>query len=300
MDQLQVDRSMTLPPYTPSHPTKFELSYPPPTLQNPITPIYRSQSFLPPLSDGSPPEYRHSLQTIDSTLKPAYILHFDASTKNTILKTPEGQKVTSISFLKPRRQTVTTFLTSDVDAQTLAGSSFTLRDDEDDDNNEDDQQQEEEEYAEEVNSILLDPTVPAKQTITLSSHKYFHTKGTKFTTKSGTSYRWQKSINPSSTPSISSIKGIPKLTALPHSTFVLTRSPPKSQRTPGSTEIVGRIKITEGSSLKAMLELKGGQEELSEAMFLGSAIAVLKKLDLKAARQKAQRSLPQNLVQITF
>jgi hypothetical protein len=49
-----------------------------------------------------------------------------------------------------------------------------------------------------------------------------------------------------------------------------------------------------------MLELKGGQEELSEAMFLGSAIAVLKKLDLKAARQKAQRSLPQNLVQITF
>ncbi|KAF3279738.1 hypothetical protein TWF970_003773 [Orbilia oligospora] len=300
MDQLQVNMSMTLPPYTPSHPTKFELSYPPPTLQNPITPIYRSQSFLPPLSDGSPPEYRHSLQTIDSTLKPAYILHFDASTKNTILKTPEGQKVTSISFLKPRRQTVTTFLTSDVDAQTLAGSSFTLRDDEDDDNNEDVQEEEEEEYAEEVNSILLDPTVPAKQTITLSSHKYFHTKGTKFTTKSGTSYRWQKSINPSSTPSISSIKGIPKPTALPHSTFVLTRTPPKSQRTPGSTEIVGRIKITEGSSLKAMLELKGGQEELPEAMFLGSAIAVLKKLDLKAARQKAQRSLPQNLVQITF
>ncbi|KAF3130336.1 hypothetical protein TWF594_010398 [Orbilia oligospora] len=275
MDQLQVDMSMTLPPYTPSHPTKFELSYPPPTLQNPITPIYRSQSFLPPLSDGSPPEYRHSLQTIDSTLKPAYILHFDASTKNTILKTPEGQKVTSISFLKPRRQTVTTFLTSDVDTQTLAGSSFTLRDDEDDDDNNNENEQEyaaEEEYAEEVNPILLDPTVPAKQTITLSSHKYFHTKGTKFTTKS----------------------------ALPHSTFVLTRSPPKSQRTPGSTEIVGRIKITEGSSSKAMLELKGGQEELSEAIFLGSAIAVLKKLDLKAARQKAQRSLPQNLVQITF
>ncbi|KAF3081310.1 hypothetical protein TWF569_002250 [Orbilia oligospora] len=302
MDQLQVDMSMTLPPYTPSHPTKFELSYPPPTLQNPITPIYRSQSFLPPLSDGSPPEYRHSLQTIDSTLKPAYILHFDASTKNTILKTPEGQKVTSISFLKPRRQTVTTFLTSDVDTQTLAGSSFTLRDDEDDDDNNNENEQEyaaEEEYAEEVNPILLDPTVPAKQTITLSSHKYFHTKGTKFTTKSGNSYRWQKSINPS-TPSISNTKGIPKPTALPHSTFVLTRSPPKSQRTPGSTEIVGRIKITEGSSSKAMLELKGGQEELSEAIFLGSAIAVLKKLDLKAARQKAQRSLPQNLVQITF
>ncbi|KAF3196225.1 hypothetical protein TWF106_005190 [Orbilia oligospora] len=299
MDQLQVDMSMTLPPYTPSHPTKFELPYPPPNPQNPITPIYRSQSFLPPLSDGSPPEYRHSLQTIDATLKPAYILHFDASTKNTILKTPEGQKVTSISFLKPRRQTVTMFLTSDVDAQTLAGSSFTLRDDEDDDNNEDEQQEGEEEDAEEVNSILLDPTFPANQTITLSSHKYFHTRGTKFTTRSGTSYRWQKSINPS-TPSISNTKRMPNHSTLPHSTFVLTRSPPKSQRTPGSTEIVGRIKITEGSSSKAMLELKGGQEELSEAMFLGSAIAVLKKLDLKAARQKAQRALPQNLVQITF
>ncbi|KAK6516704.1 hypothetical protein TWF506_006597 [Arthrobotrys conoides] len=306
----QSQQSSPLPPYSPtissSHPTKFELSYPPPSLQNPITPIYRSQSFLPPLSDGSPPEYRHSLQTIDSNLKPAYILHFDASTQNTILKTPEGQKLTSVSFLKPRRQTVTTFLTSDMDAQTLAGSSFTLADDDDDDDNNYEESQggndftvEEEELQEEVDSILLDPIVPTKQTITLSSHKYFHPKGTKFTTKSGTSYRWQKSIT-ASTPPMSNIKGIPKNTGPQNSTFVLTRSPPKSQRTPGSKEIVGRIKITESSSSKATLELKGGQEELSESIFLGSAIAVLKKVELKAARQRAQRALPQNVMQITF
>ncbi|RVD80756.1 uncharacterized protein DFL_008648 [Arthrobotrys flagrans] len=298
-----------LPPYTPtpsSHPTKFELSYPPPSPQNPITPIYRSQTLLPPLSDGSPPEYRHSLQTIDSNLKPAYVLHFDESTQNTILKTPEGQTVTSISFLKPRRQTVTTFSSSDVDAQTLAGSSFTLADDDDDEgqdgshillhsetlsNGEDDNN---DRVQEEVGSILLD-TVPAKQTITLSSHKYFHPKGTKFTTPSGNSYRWQKSIT-ASTPPISP-KGVPKNTRPPHPTFVLTCSPPKSQRTPGSKRIIGRISI---SSSKATLELKGGQEELSEAMFLGSAIAVLKKVELKAVRQRVQKTLPQNVVQITF
>ncbi|KAK6357128.1 hypothetical protein TWF718_001454 [Orbilia javanica] len=317
-NQLPSPQPSTLPPYTQTqsslHPIKFELSYPPPSPRNPLIPIYRTQAFLPPLSDGSPPEYRHSLQTIDSNLKPAYILHYDASTQKTILKTPEGQKVTSISFLKPRRQTVTTFLASDADAQTLSGSSFTLADEDDDDyggsegggsrilfhsetlsNGDDDNSSR---MQEEVGSILLDTVLPAKQTITMSSHKYFHPKGTTFTTQSGNLYCWQKSIT-ASTPPMSNTKGIPKNAGPSHSTFVLTCSPPKSQRTAGSKTIIGRISIKEGSS-KAVLELKGGQEELSEAMFLGSAITVLKKVELKTLRQKVQRTLPQNVVQITF
>ncbi|KAK6363195.1 hypothetical protein TWF730_000639 [Orbilia blumenaviensis] len=296
-----------LPPYTqtPSSVSiKFELSYPPPTLQNPIVPIYRSQGFLSPLSNGSPPEYRRSLQNAMLDPKPAYTLHFDPSTQNTILATPDGQKLSSISFLKPRRQTITTFEPADGDAQTLAGSSFTLadedhillqsetlsNDDEDDDNDDYGAQ-------EEVGSILIDAAVPTRETITLSSHKYFHPKGTKFTAQSGNSYRWQKSIN-TSTPPISPTKGMLQ-NARPHSTFVLTCSPPKSQRTPGSKKIVGRISISESKNPKAILELKG-QEELSEAVFLGSAVAMLKKVELKAARQKAQRTIPQNMMQLTF
>ncbi|KAK6509427.1 hypothetical protein TWF481_004172 [Arthrobotrys musiformis] len=291
----------SLPPYTdplpPQYPhsTRFELPFPPPSPQTPISTIHRSQTFLPALSDGSPPQYRHSLQTIDSAnSEPAYILRYDAPTKTTILTTPTGEKLTSISFLKPRRQTVTTFKPSDADAETLTGSSLTLADDIEDSSSEG---EEDENPSETLTAPSIQET-PTKETITLSSHKYFRqAKGTEFTTKSGTSYHWQKSI-PTSTHSVPSKS---RNDTLPHSTFVLTVSPPKGQRTAGGRKIVGRINIIHGRSSKAILELKGeGREELSEAVFLGSAIAVLKKVELKATRQRAQRTLPQNVIQITF
>ncbi|KAK6536418.1 hypothetical protein TWF281_000656 [Arthrobotrys megalospora] len=308
------NQSSNLPPYTPtpsSLPTKFELSSIPPSPQNPIIPIYRSQSFPSQLSDGSPPEYRQSLRTVNS--KPAYTLNFDPSTQNTLLTTVEGQKVASISFLKPRRQTITTFANphdSDVQTLTGTGSSFTIADEEQQEEDGDhvllqsetlsnDETDETEGVQEEVGSILLDTFVPAKETITLSSHKYFHPKGTKFTAPSGNSYRWQKSISATTPPLSPPRKGTSSSARL-HSTFVLTCSPPKNRRSSGTVErkrIVGRINISDS---KATLELKGGQEELSEAMFLGSAIAMLKKVELKATRQRVQRTIPQNVMQLTF
>ncbi|KAF3910837.1 hypothetical protein ABW20_dc0105012 [Dactylellina cionopaga] len=257
------------PPYTVTSalPIRFELPYVPLSESNPTIPIYRSSKFLPPQEDGSPPEYRPVLRSASVGLKPnpSHLLQFDPRTKGIFVTSPEGVKVAFISFTKHRTPTVTTYhsLNQTIEETEDGETQAELFQDQ-----------------EEISSIVDTDThtepedgLP-KETITLSSHKFFRSKKTNFITEN-CQFRWQRSSKHSNELAL-------------YRTFLkpITADENKTVNSSGRGQIVGRIGISEYDSSIVVLEMEEEiKGSLSEAMFLGSAIAVLKKSDLRVARK---------------
>ncbi|EPS42474.1 hypothetical protein H072_3607 [Dactylellina haptotyla CBS 200.50] len=292
---VQTAESSSLPPLPPYRPTnkptlttKFELSYSPLSESNPTIPIYRTKNSLPTESDVAPPEYEPTLASPD--VKPAYFLRHDARTQGSFITSSEGIDVALVYFLKPTVPTVTIFDTSNLAAklenlEAIEGHAITL--------NEDATEDPEDPTGagdEDTDSTFTTPSDASasspKETITLTSRKFFGSRGTSFTpTSTPYQFKWNKSL-------VSTMPRNPSANASLSNELILTRSFLKNKKE-GSImpyegnrgKTVGRVGVHIYDPSRLVLEMDESQEGLSEALFLGTAIAMLKKSDIKTAKK---------------